>query len=156
MRSLALRRHPIFWPQILFQLAVRPPIFSQRRAIRAKCFAAGKYPIQIIHGGSETFCSKLHCFSKVVIHLLTLDSPYRRNSQKPPDDLYAAFKLSYPTVGPGTNGQISSAIPDDAIVATSGPRSDPIMDHRCDGFSFIFERLGVHSVSFCCCDYALS
>ncbi|KAI4207973.1 MAG: hypothetical protein LQ346_000310 [Caloplaca aetnensis] len=53
----------------------------------------------------------------------------RRNSQKPPEEFYAAFKDSHPDVGPGTLAT-SSAATSQTIAVHSGPLSNPVMDHR--------------------------
>lgn len=56
--------------------------------------------------------------------------PHRKSSQKPVDELYAAFKLAHPHVGPGTQMATSEA-PTLSTVSATGALSDPIMDHRC-------------------------
>ncbi len=56
--------------------------------------------------------------------------PHRKSSQKPVDELYAAFKLAHPNVGPGTQMATSQA-PTLSTVSATGALSDPIMDHRC-------------------------
>ncbi|KAI4097177.1 MAG: hypothetical protein LQ344_000587 [Seirophora lacunosa] len=54
---------------------------------------------------------------------------FRRTSQKPPEALYAAFKDSYPNVGPGTI-TTTLAPTSKTTAAQSGPLSGPIMDPR--------------------------
>lgn len=63
----------------------------------------------------------------------------RKNSQKPLDELYAAFKLAHPDVGPGTVAA-SSAAATQSTISVTGPLSDPIMDHRWDGHFFYFVK----------------
>ncbi|KAL8745351.1 MAG: hypothetical protein Q9190_002512 [Brigantiaea leucoxantha] len=53
----------------------------------------------------------------------------RKNAQKPSNELYALFKQSFPHVGPGTV-KLSLPATTQSITSTSGPLSDPIMDHR--------------------------
>lgn len=63
--------------------------------------------------------------------------PHRKSSQKPVDELYAAFKLAHPHVGPGTQMATSEA-PTLSTVSATGALSDPIMDHRCVGIFLYF------------------
>lgn len=55
----------------------------------------------------------------------------RKNSQKPLDEFYTAFKLAHPDVGPGTVA-VTSAAATQSTISTTGALSDPIMDQRCD------------------------
>lgn len=64
----------------------------------------------------------------------------RKSSQKPLDELYAAFKLAHPDVGPGTGASTSAAAIQSSASAT-GALSDPIMDHRCDNYFLLREIL---------------
>lgn len=73
--------------------------------------------------------------------------PHRKSSQKPVDELYVAFKLAHPHVGPGTQMATSQA-PTLSTVSATGALSDPIMDHRCvdvflyfGPFNWIFAKL---------------
>lgn len=51
---------------------------------------------------------------------------HRRNSQKPNEDLYAAFKQTFPDVGPGTSSAGSGAVP--AIAERSASLSEALID----------------------------
>ncbi|KAL8997081.1 MAG: hypothetical protein Q9169_003571 [Polycauliona sp. 2 TL-2023] len=53
----------------------------------------------------------------------------RRNSQKPAEEFYAAFRNAHPNVGPGKITP-STAATTESTAHLSGPFSDPIMDHR--------------------------
>lgn len=66
--------------------------------------------------------------------------PHRKSSQKPVDELYAAFKLAHPNVGPGTQMATSQA-PTLSTVSATGALSDPIMDHRCVNVLLYFGHL---------------
>ncbi|KAL8675415.1 MAG: hypothetical protein Q9168_000246 [Polycauliona sp. 1 TL-2023] len=53
----------------------------------------------------------------------------RRSSQKPAEEFYAAFRNAHPNVGPGKI--TSSTTPNtESTTQSSGPFSDPVMDHR--------------------------
>ena len=73
-------------------------------------------------------------YCRLFISILTLYTLYRKNSQKPANELYAAFKQTFPHVGPPTT--FSSAASSESTIETSTSLSsasmDQTMDQRCD------------------------
>lgn len=71
---------------------------------------------------------------------------YRKSAQKPADELYEAFKVAHPNVGPGT--VVASASPSAPVHRTlsdPGAMSDPLLEHRYADFSsrsVIYRSLG--------------
>ena len=61
--------------------------------------------------------------------ILTDHTVCRKSAQKPADELYEAFKLAHPDVGPGTVVDSSSA-PVHRTLSDPGVMSDPPLEHR--------------------------
>lgn len=58
-------------------------------------------------------------------------NPTSKNSQKPGDELYAAFKQNFPHVGPGTISPTSSTASTGNTVSLTSTSIDQSMDQRC-------------------------
>lgn len=85
-------------------------------------------------------------------YILTDHALCRRSAQKPADELYEAFKLAHPDVGPGTVAESSSA-PVHRTLSDPGVMSNSLLEHRYQLFLRIRHSIGfsyMHRRRLCC------
>lgn len=106
-----------------------------------QCFAIGMNPLfnsSLVQSSARVIAATARMYFDHYASYITLtpDLVNRKSSQKPVDELYAAFKLAHPDVGPKLQ-PATSAAPTQSTVSATGALSDPIMDHRC-GHVFLY------------------
>jgi len=63
---------------------------------------------------------------------------YRRNTQKPDEELYAAFKQSFPEVGPGSS---STQVEEGGLARRSSTLSEAIIDEPVTAQQYVWDYL---------------